>query len=137
MINTLPLISMEEIFEETDILSFHIPLTDETKYLVNDDFLSRFKKNIFIINTSRGPILNTADLVKNLKTGKVKGACLDVLEYESVSFENFSSTDLPGPMLYLIKSENVILSPHIAGWTYESNDKMAKILAEKVTGLFL
>jgi D-3-phosphoglycerate dehydrogenase len=88
-----------------------------------------------VINTSRGKILNTADLVKNLKTGKVKGACLDVLEYESVSFENFSSTDLPEPMQYLIKAGNVILSPHIAGWTFESNEKMAKILAEKIIQL--
>jgi D-3-phosphoglycerate dehydrogenase / 2-oxoglutarate reductase len=130
-------VSLEKIFDETDILSFHIPLTDETEYLVNDDFINRFKKNIYIINTSRGNILNTADLVKNLKTGKVKGACLDVLEYESTSFENFSSTDYPEPMQYLVNAKNVILSPHIAGWTFESNEKMAKILAEKVIELFL
>lgn len=128
-------VSMENIFEETDILSFHIPLTNETKYLVNDDFINRFKKNIYVINSSRGPILNTADLVKNLKTGKVKGACLDVLEYESVSFENFSPGDFPEPMQYLIKSESVIVSPHIAGWTFESNEKMAKILAKKIIEL--
>jgi D-3-phosphoglycerate dehydrogenase len=80
--------------------------------------------------------LNTADLVKNLKTGKIKGACLDVLEFESVSFENFSSNDFPEPMQYLVKADNVILSPHIGGWTFESNEKMAKILAEKVAQLF-
>ncbi|MEP7168188.1 MAG: NAD(P)-dependent oxidoreductase [Bacteroidota bacterium] len=128
-------VSMEKIFEETDIISFHIPLTDETKYLVDDDFINRFKKNIYIINTSRGPILNTADLVKNLKTGKVKGACLDVLEYESTSFENFSANDIPELIQYLMNSDKVVLTPHIAGWTFESNDKMAKILAKKVLEL--
>src|SRR5205823_1193223 len=81
-------VSMEKLFEDTDILSLHIPLADETTNLVNDDFIYRFKKSIYIINTSRGNILNTADLVKNMKTGKVKGACLDVLEYETISFEN-------------------------------------------------
>lgn len=130
-------VSMEKIFEESDILSLHIPLTDETQYLVNDDFINRFKKNIYIINTSRGPILNTADLVKNLKKGKVKGACLDVLEYESTSFENFSSNDIPELMQYLMTSDKVILTPHIAGWTFESNEKMAKTLTAKVLELLL
>ena len=128
-------VTMSAIFDETDILSFHIPLTDETRYLVNDEFINRFKKNIYIINTSRGKILNTADLVKNMKSGKVKGACLDVSEYESTSFENFSETTFPEPMQYLVNAPNVILSPHIAGWTFESNEKMARILAEKVIAL--
>jgi D-3-phosphoglycerate dehydrogenase len=128
-------VSLEQIFEASDIISFHIPLNAETKYLVNDEFINRFKKDIYIINTSRGKILNTADLVKNLKTGKVQGACLDVLEYESTSFENFDAYDLPDPMKYIMNSENVILSPHIAGWTFESNEKMARILAEKVLEL--
>ena len=79
--------------------------------------------------------MNTADLVKNMKTGKVKGACLDVLEYENISFENLSSGDFPEPMQYLVNAHNVILSPHIAGWTFESNEKMARILAEKLPGL--
>ncbi|MEO5569946.1 MAG: NAD(P)-dependent oxidoreductase [Bacteroidia bacterium] len=128
-------VAMERIFDETDIISFHIPLTEETRYLVHDDFINCFRKNIYIINTSRGKILNTADLVKNMKTGKVKGACLDVSEYESTSFENFSEITFPEPMQYLVNAHNVILSPHIAGWTFESNEKMARILAEKVIAL--
>jgi D-3-phosphoglycerate dehydrogenase len=128
-------VTMPAIFNETDILSFHIPLTDETRYIVNDEFINRFRKSIYIINTSRGKILNTADLVKNMKSGKVKGACLDVSEYESTSFENFSETNFPEPMQYLVNAPNVILSPHIAGWTFESNEKMARILAEKVIAL--
>lgn len=125
-------VSLEELFKETDVLSLHIPLTEETNYIVNDTFLQQFKKNIYLINTARGKCINTNDLVKNIETGKVQGACLDVLEYEAVSFENLDSTQLPESFQYLIKSDKVILSPHIAGWTHESNEKIAKVLAEKI-----
>jgi len=124
--------SLETLFEKADIVSIHLPLTEETNYYINDQFISSFKKDIFILNTARGKCLNTSDLVKHLKTGKVKGACLDVLEYESVSFENIDTSTLPEPMQYLLKSEHVILTPHIAGWTHESNYKMSKIIAEKM-----
>lgn len=124
--------TLNEIFEQTDILSIHTPLTDETKYIINTHFLSSFKKNIFIINTARGKCLKTNDLVENLKNGKVIGACLDVLEYETSSFENIDFNALPYPMQYLINAENVVLTPHIAGWTHESNYKMSKIIAEKM-----
>ena len=127
--------NLERIFEETDVLSLHTPLTDETHYLINDAFINRFKKNIYIINTARGKCLNTNDLVKSLKSGKVLGACLDVLEYEAVSFENLDASALPQPFQYLIQSDNVILSPHIAGWTKESNEKIARALAEKIIAL--
>ena len=127
--------SLEKIFEEADVLSLHVPLTDETNYFVNDSFIYCLKKDFYLINTSRGKVVNTTDLVKNLKTGKIKGACLDVLEYESVSFENFSTSEYPQPFQYLISASNVILSPHIAGWTHESNEKMARILAEKIIEL--
>ena len=125
--------TLEQIHEEAEIISIHTPLTDETNYLINDTFLSSCKKNIYIINTARGKSLNTADLVAHLKSGKVLGACLDVLEYESTSFENIDNTTLPEPMQYLLKSEQVILTPHIAGWTHESNYKMSLIIAEKMT----
>jgi D-3-phosphoglycerate dehydrogenase len=100
--------------------------------LIDDDFIRSFKKNIYIINTARGNCLNTEDLVNHLKSGKVQGACLDVLEYESTSFENMDLSKIPEPMQYLIQSENVILTPHIAGWTHESDYKMGKIIAEKI-----
>ena len=129
--------SLENIFNEADVLSLHIPLTSETKYLVNENFISSFKKNIYIINTARGKVLDTEALVKNLKSGKVLGACLDVLEYESLSFENLDSASLPEPFQYLINSDKVILTSHIAGWTHESNEKMAKVLAEKIKSLNL
>ena len=124
--------SLNEIYEKADIVSIHLPLTEETKYYINDDFISFFKKNIYIINTARGKCLNTSDLVKHLKAGKVIGACLDVLEYESGSFETIDTSTLPEPIQYLLKSEHVILTPHIAGWTHESNYKMSKIIAEKM-----
>ncbi len=130
-------VSLEQLFAETDVLSLHTPLTDETHYLINDAFINKFSKNIYIINTARGKSLNTADLVKNIKSEKVSGACLDVLEYEMVSFENLDSTALPEAFQYLTKSNKVILSPHIAGWTIESNEKIAKILAEKILNLNL
>lgn len=124
--------SLYKIYEKADVVSIHLPLTQETNNYIDDNFISQFKKNIYIINTARGKCLNTTDLVKHLKTGKVIGACLDVLEYESVSFENIDTTTLPEPMQYLLKAENVILTPHIAGWTHESNYKMSKVIAEKM-----
>jgi D-3-phosphoglycerate dehydrogenase len=124
--------SLETLYDEADIISIHLPLTAETEYYVNDAFLNSFKKNIYVINTARGKCLNSDDLVKNLKSGKVLGACLDVLEYESTSFENIDITALPDSMQYILKSDQVILTPHIAGWTHESNYKMSKIIAEKM-----
>lgn len=125
--------SLDELFENADILSLHIPLTEETHFMVNDDFINRFKKDIYIVNTARGKVLKTDDLVKNLKSGKVRGAALDVLEYEQVSFENLHSDQkLPESFEYLINSQNVVLTPHIAGWTHESNVKLSEFLADKI-----
>lgn len=124
--------TLEEIYDKADVLSLHVPLTDETKYMVNAKFLNSFKKPIYIINTARGKVLNTADLVDAVENKKVLGACLDVLEYESVSFENIDTRNLPEPFKYLINSDRVILSPHIAGWTFESHLKISQILAEKI-----
>ncbi len=122
----------EEIFREADVLSLHVPLTEETHHLVDAMFLSRFSKPIWLINTSRGKIVDTAALVHALESGKVRGACLDVLEYESVSFEALDASALPEPFQYLIRSDKVILTPHVAGWTFESHEKIGKILAEKI-----
>lgn len=128
-------VTLKQLFEQTDMLSLHIPLTDETLFMVNDIFINSFKKNIYIINTARGKNLRIADLVKNLKSGKVLGACLDVLEYESTSFENLDTKTLPNDYTFLLNSESVILTPHIAGWTHESYYKLSAVLAEKVLQL--
>ncbi|MFI5163777.1 MAG: NAD(P)-dependent oxidoreductase [Bacteroidia bacterium] len=127
--------SPEEIFSKADILSLHLPLTDETRFLVNDAFINRFKKNIYLVNTSRGQIVKTDDLVKNLKSGKILVACLDVLEYEETSFELIQPKAInqkPEALQYLLNSNKVVLTPHIAGWSFESSEKMAKVLAEKI-----
>lgn len=124
--------SLQEIFDQADIVSIHLPLTEETEYYINMEFIQSFKKHIYIVNTARGKCLNTEHLVEAIESGKVLGACLDVLEYESSSFEHIDITTLPEPMQYLLKSDKVILTPHIAGWTHESNYKMSKIIAEKM-----
>jgi D-3-phosphoglycerate dehydrogenase len=124
--------SLEDLFREADILSFHVPLTPETIYMGNAAFFSRFRNPIYLINTARGKVVQTSDLVQALKEKKILGACLDVLEFEDFGFEKLShSLDLP-EMQYLIASENVLLSPHIAGWTHQSNQKMAEVIAEKI-----
>ena len=124
--------TMEDLYNEADIVSVHLPYNKETAYLVNDNFIKNFKKDIYIINTARGKILNTQDLVSNLKSGKIKGAALDVIEYEDLTFEKFSFENMPTPFKELIEMENVILTPHVAGWSNESNVKLAKVLGEKI-----
>ncbi|MEI6174540.1 MAG: NAD(P)-dependent oxidoreductase [Bacteroidota bacterium] len=126
--------SLEEIFRESDILSLHVPLTPETTFMVDDAFLKKFRKSIWLINTSRGPVLKTADLVKNINEGKVMGAALDVLEYEDTSFEQISGK-MPEELEFLLGSDRVILTPHIAGWTQESNIRLATVLVEKIRDL--
>ena len=124
------LVEMKTIFEQADIVSLHVPLSEETRYLVNKDWLSRFSKPIWLANAARGKCLNTVDLLDALDSGKVWGAALDVLEFETLSFEQ---ADTQSAVLQrLIQHEKVVLSPHIAGWTHESNLKMARILATKM-----
>jgi D-3-phosphoglycerate dehydrogenase len=130
-------VTLAELQEKTDILSLHTPQTALTKNSVNTDFINRFKKSFWLINTARGTSVNTNALVEALKSGKILGAGLDVLEYEKSSFENlFSDDKMPSAFQYLIKSDNVILSPHIAGWTIESNEKLAQTIVDKIKDKF-
>ncbi len=126
---------MDVIFRQADILSLHIPLTDETRYLVNTAFLEQFQKPLVLINTSRGEVVNTSDLLKAVKKQKVTGAALDVLEFEHLSFEKLAFEDMPGTFRELAELSNVVLSPHIAGWTHESHEKLSKVLFEKIKKL--
>jgi D-3-phosphoglycerate dehydrogenase len=124
---------LEELQEKSDILSLHTPQTALTKNMINTRFINGFKKNFWLINTARGTAVNTENLVDALKSGKILGAGLDVLEYEKTSFENlFSAQKMPIPLQYLINSENVILSPHVAGWTLESKQKLAQTMVDKI-----
>ncbi len=122
---------MATIFQEADIVSFHLPLTPETQHLVNTEFLNQFRKPIIVINTSRGKVVKTADLLEALKTGQVQGACLDVFENEKP--DTFSEAE---KKLYeaLYSFDNVILTPHVAGWTVESKKRLAEVLTDKILG---
>ncbi|MCF8372702.1 MAG: 2-hydroxyacid dehydrogenase [Bacteroidales bacterium] len=124
--------NLADIYSHADIVSLHVPLSSETKYMVDEKFISSFHKPVFLINTSRGPVVKTSDLVVALESGKIRSAALDVLEYEATSFEQIYEKDLPGDFNYLINSDKVLLSPHIAGWTFESNIKLSEILADKI-----
>ena len=125
---------MTQVFEETDILSLHIPLTEETRRMVDIDYFKRFQKNIILINTARGEIVPMADLVSAIENGKVRGAVLDVLENEKIN--NLTPAQQQS-FNYLKSKSNVIFTPHIAGWTYESHIKINVALVEKIKALNL
>ena len=123
-------VSLQELQENADILSLHTPLTEDTLYMIDEEFISKMKKNFYFINTARGKNLKTSALVNALKSGKVKGACLDVLEYEKTSFENLEMKN--EDLEYLLNSEKAIITPHIAGWTHESKIKLAQVIVDKI-----
>ncbi|TVZ56397.1 D-3-phosphoglycerate dehydrogenase [Lutibacter sp. Hel_I_33_5] len=130
-------VSLAELQKKADVLSLHTPQTELTKNMVNHDFINGFKNSFWLINTARGTSVNTINLVTALKSGKILGAGLDVLEYEKSSFENlFSDNKLPEAFNYLINSENVLLSPHVAGWTIESKEKLAQTIVDKIKRKF-
>lgn len=125
-------VSLKKLQEEADVLSLHTPQTRETIGMINNEFINQFKKPFWFINTARGKSVVTKDLVEALKNKTVLGAGLDVLEYEKSSFENLFSGALPEEFQYLTEAENVILSPHVAGWTEESKVKLAQIIVDKI-----
>jgi D-3-phosphoglycerate dehydrogenase len=125
-------VSLKELQAKADILSLHTPWTPETNRMINSEFINQFKKSFWFINTARGKSVVTADLVKALQTGKILGAGLDVLEYEKGSFETLFEGEIPEPLKYLVQATNVILTPHIAGWTHESHIKLAQTIVDKI-----
>lgn len=130
-------VNLKEFQEKTQILSLHTPQTPLTFKMVDRNFIEAFHNRFWLLNTARGKTVVTLDLVEALKSGKILGAGLDVLEYEKTSFEEFfTKTEIPEAFRYLIKSEKVLLSPHIAGWTYESHEKLAQVMADKIVGKF-
>jgi D-3-phosphoglycerate dehydrogenase len=126
-------VSLREFQQKVDVLSLHTPQTELTRNMVNTNFIESFKKNFWLLNTARGTSVVTKDLVIALKSGKILGAGLDVLEYEKASFENlFTNDKIPKAFQYLINSNNVLLSPHVAGWTFESKEKLAQTIVDKI-----
>lgn len=130
-------VSLAELQARADIVSVHIPYEPANHHFVDTDFIRNCAKPIYLVNTARGTVLNTADLVEGLKTGKVRGAALDVLEYEEMSFTQLDLASLPEPFQYLKQADNVVLSPHIAGWSHESKKGHALALAQKIKALYL
>ena len=131
-------VSLKKLQQQADVLSLHTPWTEETDKMVDSDFINAFAKAFYLLNTARGKSVVTVDLVRALQQGKILGAGLDVLEYEKLSFENLfhDTTEMPPPLRYLIQAENVLLSPHIAGWTVESNIKLAQTILDKIIAKF-
>ena len=125
-------VSFETLLKETDILSLHVPLTNETKYMVDYEFLSKFLKPIYLINTSRGKVVNTKDLLLKIKEGGVLGICLDVIEYEAFSNELCSGSEVPQDLIQLIQLPNAVFSPHVAGWSVESYYKLSYYISQKI-----
>lgn len=130
-------VSLKELQEKTDVLSLHTPFNNLSCRMVNTSLISGFKKSFWLINTARGSTVVTSDLVEALKNNKILGAGLDVLEYEKASFENLFENDLlPSDFEYLINEENVLLSPHVGGWTVESKIKLAQTIVDKIRHKF-
>jgi D-3-phosphoglycerate dehydrogenase len=129
-------VSLQEIQQKADVLSLHIPWTPETDKMVNTTFINQFAKRFWLLNTARGKSVVTTDLVSALQSGKILGAGLDVLEYEKLSFETLFEGEKPKALQYLLNANNVLLTPHIAGWTIESKEKLAQVIVDKILRVF-
>lgn len=129
-------VTLQEFQEKADVISLHTPQTPLTVNMINAEFINAVKKSFWLINTARGKSVVTIDLMHALQSGKILGAGLDVLEYEKASFENLFSGTMPEAFQYLIDAENVLLTPHVAGWTIESKEKLAQTIVDKVLDKF-
>ncbi len=126
-------VPLEQIFKHADIVSFHVPLTEQTFHMANENFFRQMRKPFYLINTSRGEVVDTGALLKYLENGKILGAGLDVLEYENPSFTSgLKQGKFPPVLQELLRKSNVIVTPHMAGLSEESARKLAKITAEKI-----
>jgi D-3-phosphoglycerate dehydrogenase len=120
---------LEELMEKAEVISLHVPLTEETRYLVNDDFVEQMAHPFFLLNMARGEIVRLESVVDGLKSGKIRGACLDVLENEKLST---LTAVQQAAFDYLCTSDRVILTPHVAGWTQESYVKINEVLVKQI-----
>ena len=129
-------VSLEELQQKTDILSLHTPHNTLSNKMIDKFFIKKMKQNFWLLNTARGSAVVTKDLVEALQAGKILGAGLDVLEYEKSSFEGLFSSSVPVEFKYLIESKNVLLTPHVGGWTIESKEKLAQTIVNKIKAKF-
>ncbi|WP_282629564.1 2-hydroxyacid dehydrogenase [Empedobacter sedimenti] len=125
-------VSLKDFFERAEVVSLHTPQTLETTRMINAEFISKFKKPFYFVNTARGKSVVTKDLVDAMKDGRVLGVALDVLEFEKSSFEKLVASELPVEFQYLINADNAVLAPHIAGWTHQSKVKLAEFIRDKI-----
>ncbi|MBC7556161.1 MAG: hydroxyacid dehydrogenase [Chryseobacterium sp.] len=123
-------VSLTELQKNADFVSLHLPIDESTHYIINEDFINKMQKNFYLINTARGKNVDTKALVEGLKSGKIKGAALDVLEFEKASFENIEIKN--ENLDFLLNSDKVVITPHIAGWTVESKEKLAQVIVDKI-----
>lgn len=123
-------VSLEQLQQEADVVSFHVPLTDETRHYLDSAFIAAMAKPFFLVNTARGAVVDTEALAEGLRNGRIRGAALDVLEYENMQADSLG--DVPPAMQYLMQSDRTVLTPHVAGWTAESKYKLAAVLADKI-----
>lgn len=150
-------VGIMELQQRSEIISLHVPQTETTIGMIDSEFINKFQRPFWLLNTARGKCVVTEDLVEALKSGKILGAGLDVLEYEKASFENMfkdakapnatgeveatesetqKTKTLPEAFQYLLQAENVILTPHVAGWTVESLEKLAQTVVNKIKAEF-
>lgn len=130
-------VSLATIQENSQLISLHVTENPSSRYLINSEFIHKMKNRFWLINTSRGSVVNTADLVTGLRSNKILGVALDVLEYESKSFTTiFNDSSKTSELNYLLESDKVLLSPHVAGWTEESYYKLSKIILKKINQLY-
>lgn len=131
-------VSLKELKAKAEVISLHTPQTPKTLGMIDAKFIESISNPFWFINTARGKSVVTEDLVDGLKSGKILGAGLDVLEYEKTSFEDLFSKekDIPKAFRYLIDAPNVVLSPHVAGWTFESHIKLAQTIVDKIQADF-
>jgi D-3-phosphoglycerate dehydrogenase len=128
--------SLEKLQAQADIISIHLPMSDETKYYIDSDFIDACAKPFFLVNTARGSHVKLSALLKGIESKKIRGACLDVLEFEKRSLQGLDFEELPPVFKKLTEKENVIFSPHVAGWTEESYVKLSRFLGEKIVAEF-
>lgn len=128
--------TLEAVLDQADVISFHIPQNEETIYFANQEFFDGLRKSIYLLNLSRGKIVETKALIRAIESEKVIAAALDVNEFEKSSFEHFFDENRSPELSFLLTSDRIMLSPHIGGWTHESYFKLSNVLADKILNAY-